>query len=371
MINQILASCRELSKIPPETAEAFIQAIDILLDNVNSQLEANSKIRELTGRNPPDLILKNLKNHAMLMSAVVRMNSFELLARTLPWIYRSYHARGFSYDYFPAEFVAWQIAMYECLDSSLPKTEIMAVYRCVIQHHEDLVKLSITPERLSYSVTQESGEMRQTFLSLLLNGDSQGCFKLANQSIVTSDDMKHFYLDILWPSMYKIGELWESAQISVAEEHLATAIVGRIMTALYTRFAQFEVTRGKVLVSAGPNEFHEIGARMVADFLEMDGWDVTYLGANTPAGEIHNMLMNIKPFILALSVATVFNIDNARQVIQMIREHQDTHNIKVMVGGLAFNCVPQLWQEIGADGQAADAESAVKVSEKWWIERMV
>lgn len=371
MIDTILLSCHELADISSETADAYIRSRNRLRDNVISQMEANPKIRELTGGNPPELMRNCIKNHAMLMSAVLRMNSSELLVRTLPWVYRTYHVRGLSYDYFPAEFVAWQIAIYECLGNAVPKTEILAVYKWMLQHHEDMRELSIAPEEASTSGKRELAELQQEFLLLLLQGDCQGCLKRADQLIVTSRELKDFYLDIIWPVMCKIGELWESAQISVAEEHLATAIVGRIMAACYARFAGYEVTRGKAVVSAGPNEFHEIGARMVADFLEIGGWDVTYLGANTPAGEILEILKSIKPFMLALSVATVFNIDNARQVVQMIREHQETRDMKVMIGGLAFNGVAPLWQEIGADGHATDAENGVDLAEKWWRERAV
>jgi len=169
--------------------------------------------------------------------------------------------------------------------------------------------------------------------------------------------------------MYRIGLLWETNQITVAEEHLATAIVGRMMAALYPRFAQFNVTRGTAIVSAGPNEFHEVGARMVADFMEMDGWDVTYLGANTPATEILAILKRQKPFMLALSVATVFNLDTARRTIQIIKSDQETRRIKIMVGGLAFKDMPELWQNIGADGYAADADCALSVSNDWWQAR--
>jgi methanogenic corrinoid protein MtbC1 len=211
--------------------------------------------------------------------------------------------------------------------------------------------------------------MEQVFLSLLLLGDNQGCLKLVNQSIHSVDDLKHFYLDVVWPAMYQIGLRWESNQISVAEEHLATAIVGRVMASLYPYIAQSTVTRGNVVVSAGPNEFHEVGARMVADFMEMDGWDVTYLGANTPAGEMMNILKRRKPFMVALSVATVFNLGNVRQLIQMINNDQETSAVKVLIGGLAFSDMPQLWQELGADGYAADAESALCISDEWWMAR--
>jgi methanogenic corrinoid protein MtbC1 len=70
--------------------------------------------------------------------------------------------------------------------------------------------------------------------------------------------------------------------------------------------------------------------------------------------------------MLALSVATVFNLDQAQRVIQIIKNNQETRDIKIMVGGLAFNDMPELWQNIGADGSAANAESALIVSSEWW-----
>jgi methanogenic corrinoid protein MtbC1 len=71
--------------------------------------------------------------------------------------------------------------------------------------------------------------------------------------------------------------------------------------------------------------------------------------------------------VVALSVATVFNLESARRIIRMIREDQETSDINIMVGGLAFNDMPHLWQTIGADGYAADSESALRVTEEWWI----
>jgi methanogenic corrinoid protein MtbC1 len=96
---------------------------------------------------------------------------------------------------------------------------------------------------------------------------------------------------------------------------------------------------------------------------------VEYLGANVHATELCDILKRRKPFFVALSVATVFNLDNARQVIRLIRDDDEIRNIKILVGGLAFTGMIHLWQEIGADGYAADAESAVSVSNEWWQQR--
>ncbi|MEI6208795.1 MAG: cobalamin-dependent protein [Desulfuromonadales bacterium] len=208
--------------------------------------------------------------------------------------------------------------------------------------------------------------MLQVLLLQLLGGDEQGALKLAQQSLHTSGDLKRFYIDVVWPAMYKIGQLWESNLISVTEEHQATAIVNQIMADMYPRFAQFTITRGKAVVSAGPNEFHEIGARMVADLLELAGWDVIYLGAQCTPSEIIEMLKRHNPFVVALSVATVFNLDKALEIVRMIKGDRETRNIKVIVGGLAFEGLPFLWEALGADGYAEDAEKATRLLDTWW-----
>ncbi|WP_025682649.1 hypothetical protein [Paenibacillus maysiensis] len=45
------------------------------------------------------------------------------------------------------------------------------------------------------------------------------------------------------------------------------------------------------------------------------------------------------------------------------RRQAATCHVRIMVGGLPFNLDPCLWQEIGADGCAPDAEEALEVAE--------
>ena len=367
MLKKLLSSSSHLPGIPSEATEIYAASANSLVAKVNSLLDRHPQRDELIGRNPVTLMHDNHRNHVDFMTTVFRLNSYELLARTLPWIYRAYHARGFSYDYFLEELRAWKIAVLEAFGETTSKHEILAVYDWMIQHHAEVVSLAESGEGLAFSVDHETTEIQQIFLSLLLHGDGRGCLKLIDQSIQTPDELKKFYLDIVWPSLYTIGKLWETDQISVAEEHLATAIVGRVMAALYPRFMQVPISRGRALVSACPNEFHEVGARMVADFLELDGWDVTFLGANTPASEIVSILKRQKSFFIALSVATIFNLDKARQLIELIRADAELSGIKILIGGLAFQEMTDLWQQLGADACAPDAQQAVDVADRWWL----
>ena len=369
MITNLINSLKDVHAVSPDAAVAYEKAKDGLVEYVNKELEANPKIVDLIGGNPFSIMRNNHSNHATFLTTVFKIGSYELLARTIPWVYRAYRARGFSYDYFPAALAAWKCGIEKYLDS-VYAAEIIGIYDWMIKNHENMIELSVSGEGLTFSLQSETTAMQEVFLSLLLHGDSRGSLQLANSSVQTIDDVKRFYLDVVCPVMYRIGLLWERNEISVAEEHVATAIVGRIAAALYPRFANVDSYRGKVVVTAGPNEFHEVGARMLADFLEMEGWNVTYLGANTPKEELLAILKKHKPFMVALSVATVFNLDNARQTIHAIKADKETGNIKIMVGGLAFNGMPLLWREFGADGYAADANKGALFANAWWEGRM-
>jgi methanogenic corrinoid protein MtbC1 len=369
MVENLINSLKHRYAVSADAAKAYEKSAERLVNLVNDDLEANPSILELIGNNPFDLMRNNHSNHAAFMTTVFKTASYELLARTIPWVYRAYRARGFSYDYFPVELAAWKRAVGECFDNTLC-SEVVGIYDWLISHHEDMIQLSLNGEEPTSSLHAEATEMQEALLSLLLQGDSRGSLQLVNQSVKTIDDLKHFYLDVVCPVMHRVGLLWEKNVVSVAEEHVATAIIGRITAALYPLFARVDMSRGKVVVTAGSNEFHETGARMLADFLEMEGWDVTYLGANTPQEELLATLKRHKPFIVAISVATVFNLDHARQTIERIKADPETRDIKIMVGGLAFNSMPRLWSDFGTDGYAADANEGALSANAWWEKRI-
>lgn len=365
MIDNLINSLKDIHAVSLDAAIAYEKAKDRLVDYVNKELETNPKVLDLIGGNPFSIMRNNHSNHSTFLTTVFKIGSYELLARTIPWVYRAYRARGFSYDYFPVELTAWKSGIEKCLDS-VYSAQIIEIYVWMINNHENMILFSESGEGLTFSLQSETTEMQDVFLSLLLHSDSRGSLQLVNASIQTIDDLKNFYLDVVCPVMYRIGLLWEQNYISVAEEHVASAIVGRITAALYPRFANVDVSRGKVVVTAGPNEFHEVGARMLADFMEMEGWDITYLGANTPKEELLAILKQHKPFMVALSVATLFNLEHAQQTIEMIKADPETRNMKIMVGGLAFNSMPLLWLDVGADGYAADADKGARTANAWW-----
>lgn len=153
----------------------------------------------------------------------------------------------------------------------------------------------------------------------------------------------------------------------MAQEHLATGIAGRSMTTLYGHVARPSRPRPRrAVVTCAPNEYHEMGARMLADLLELEGWDVRYLGANTPEGDVLALLNSWLPHVFALSVCVPFNLEAAGELLASVRAAPLLWSTRVLVGGLAFTWSTDLWRRLGADGYAPDAGAAVETVRGWF-----
>lgn len=365
MINESIADISGLDPIPAESVDLYAAAMEQMVSSVNRELAAHPGIRELIGPNPLQMMEMHHRDHAQLMRAAFRLDAFDLLVRIIPWWYRVYRFRGFSHDYFPLAFQCWKKALADHIADDAAQ-EMAAVLDWMISRHETLISLSLSGDTLGFGLPDEPDTRQQHFNTLLLHADMKGCLELVAQIITKDEELLPFYEHVVKQALYTVGALWERNEISVAEEHLATALVGRIMSFLYCRFVGTPKTKGTVIVSAVPNEFHEVGARMVADMLELEGWDVTYLGANTPLEELVKLIKQKKPLVLALSVATALNLEKAQLVIAEVKSVPELSSTRILVGGLAFCSAPRLWRQFGADGYAADLVEAVAQCNGWW-----
>lgn len=363
MLESVIESSARL-RVSQAAAQVFSGNAERLANLVSAQMEADPKVPELVGAYHAGFLRDTHQNRASLFEFVFRFNAWEILARTVCWEYRTQHARGCSYEYFPLEFAAWKRAVQQ-LERSCA-TEIAAVLDWLIGQHESTIALEKAGEGLK-APGQELSSGQKEYLALLLQGSSKAALDLAQRTIHDVAQLQRFYLNQLSPVLHHIGLLWEKNEISVAQEHLATAIVGRLMAALYLRFANLTGVPGKTaLVASGPGELHEVGARMVADFLEEGGWEVTYLGGNLAQGEILSALKRCKPFLFALSVSSVFSLEAARRLVLALRSDAETKRQRVMLGGSVFNCFPRLWQDFQVEGCQTDAEMAAAAADAWW-----
>ena len=213
---------------------------------------------------------------------------------------------------------------------------------------------AILPDNPYYAEAKE-------YFEVVLGKDRQAGLQKVQEFIQRGIPIKDIYLHIFQPIQYEFGRLWQNNRISIAQEHFATALTQLAMSQLYPQVYDSNRVGFRMIAACVGSEFHEVGIRMVTDFFEMAGWETYYLGANMPAEAIIEAINEYDADLLALSITLTTQITNLRNLISQIREgiHRD---IKILVGGHPFNIDPKAWQVVGADGYAADAESAVDMA---------
>ena len=187
------------------------------------------------------------------------------------------------------------------------------------------------------------------YLRHLLAGDRQTCLGIVADLMDRGVDLKSIYLGLFERSMHEVGELWETNNISVATEHIATAITENAMSLLHPIIFASERCGRKAIVSCVANEYHQVGGKMVADLFELNGWDGYFLGANTPIKDLLQMVAEKKPDLICLSLTLYANLPDLLRHIQTL--HEAFPSTPILVGGQAFrwggretlNGLPQVW----------------------------
>ncbi len=173
------------------------------------------------------------------------------------------------------------------------------------------------------------------YLSLLLDGDKEGCSKFINSLLNDGVDVKEIYTNVIKRSMYRIGQLWELDKTTIAKEHQATKITELMISQIYPSILAIPKTGKKVIVTCADKEFHELGARMVSDIFELNGWKSTFLGANIPADELLQTIQETLPDLVAISSNYYINVIRLLKEIEMITEKFPDQ--KIIVGGQVFS----------------------------------
>ncbi|MBK7227708.1 MAG: cobalamin-dependent protein [Ignavibacteriales bacterium] len=171
-----------------------------------------------------------------------------------------------------------------------------------------------------------------SFFNSLVDGEKEKCTHIVQSLLNDGYDLKDIYNELFKKSLYRIGKLWDHDKMSIPEEHMATQIV----ESLISRFAPVGNSNSdrKVVVTCIDKEFHEIGAKMVSNVFELEGWNSYYLGASVPSKEILKFVKQIDPEVIALSWSLYLNLGRFLDVVDHLTRFFPTK--KIIVGGQAL-----------------------------------
>ena len=208
---------------------------------------------------------------------------------------------------------------------------------------------------------QRADDVRRAYFAALRVGDRRRAFAVVSDARAGGLDVQGLYLNVLQPAMREIGRQWQRNEMTVAQEHLATAITQMVMARTYDEIAAAAPASSHSAIAAcAETERHELGLRMICDLLERVGWDTTYLGAAVPTDSLVRLTRERHPDALVLSASIAPHLPQLQRTIAAVRDAMGGAAPYILVGGRPFLDDEGLAARLGADGTARDAADAVR-----------
>lgn len=202
--------------------------------------------------------------------------------------------------------------------------------------------------------------LSRRYLEALLAGNRAAVVSCLDEGLAQGAAAEQLYVELVVSALIKVGECWHDSKLNVAQEHLATQISLQQIERLRQRFRPRAKLNSCAVVTAVQGDMHWIGAKVVADFLYLDGWEVDFLGGDTPTDDLVEFVRQRTPQLVALSVTLPQALPHARKAVHALKKLKPVP--RVLVGGAALAGHSRLTRELGADGHAHDALDAVRLA---------
>ena len=201
------------------------------------------------------------------------------------------------------------------------------------------------------------------YLAPLLQGDRRACRAVVEETLQHGIPANSVYIHLIWPVMAEIERLSRADKISATQEHLATRINRTIVDQLQNKLPRRPAKNKRVAVCCAESELQELGAQMITDLFESDGWEVRFLGGGLTNDDVFGYINDYAPDILVVYGTAPKQAPDVRRLIDRIRGVNAWPDMRILVSGGLFNRAEGLWEEIGADGFAPTAGEILQVAD--------
>ena len=320
-------------------------------------LATHADIDERFGKDADELWSDHLRQRLLELATALAADDCGVFTSGLAWSRSAMQARGMTSNDLDRGIIALRTAIASRTDEAEQAIAIefidqatQALAKGVPTNMDSRLDAGIPLDRLALQYVQT-----------VVTGNTREGMQLIVDAVDQGTSIHDAYLRILLPAQQEVGRLWHLNKLSVSEEHLVSYTTQRLMAVL-SGMAVFKEDNGLTAVAGSVvGNVHDIGIRAIAYLLEMEGWRTIYLGSDIPQEELPAALDTFQADVLLLSVALTSQIPATSRVIASVREHTE-RPVKIMVGGNGLAEEDGLWQEIGGDGYAADAKTAITLA---------
>jgi 5-methyltetrahydrofolate--homocysteine methyltransferase len=202
-----------------------------------------------------------------------------------------------------------------------------------------------------------------TLKQALVEGDDGAVVELTRRALDEGDSAETILNDALISGMERVGELFEQGEYFVPELLLAARAMQGAMEVLRPLLAASDYQpMGKVVMGTVQGDLHDIGKKLVAMMLEGSGFEVIDLGADVPPERFVEVVEESGAQLVGLSALLTTTLPSMEATVSALRETELPTQVRVMIGGAPVSSA--FARDIGADGYAPDASSAVALARR-------
>lgn len=296
----------------------------------------------------------DIEHHLEFLEAAIGAGTSQPFVSYIRWLRTLLEARGV-----PSESLRDSLGVLADYFREHASRQLSHAVSSVLTEAREVFEVDSSASSLRLMHTPEPILKLEGLVSSLIRGRHTDVLDLIRGPSANSEHYSDIAVHVIQPALYDVGRLWQEGRVSVAQEHLATATSQYVLAEILAE-QDFERPTGRIAVVACVEaNHHSVGARMLGDALMIDGWDVEFLGANTPTRDLVQYVDHSRPDLLALSTSMPQQLETVRAAIERIRTEMGASTPTIMVGGLAVNQIDSAWKQFGADIWAPDAKVAI------------
>ncbi len=192
----------------------------------------------------------------------------------------------------------------------------------------------------------------------LFAGNAKAVAELVEKALNEGFSPQEVLNDGLIKGMNEVGVKFKANEIYVPEVLIAARAMKAGMEILRPKLVETGVEPvARMVIGTVKGDLHDIGKNLVAMMMEGAGFEIIDLGIDVPAEKFIQAVREHKPQIVGMSALLTTTMIQIRENIKAFREAGIRDTVKIMVGGAPVT--QKFADEVGADGYAPDAASAV------------
>lgn len=309
---------------------------------------------------------EDLSFHLEFLRPVIEFGYLRPFVDYLHWLHSVLRARGVPTDHLviSLEWLAEFFSAHLPAEHATPVTAALDASKHAIENSPEAPSESEKADQPSGTDPCADWPECSAFEQALLAGNQQQCLTIFREAFNRGHGFVEIGLQLIQPVLYRIGQRWQDNEISVAQEHLATAIAQSVLARGFALTQPTQPTGRNVTLACVEGNQHVVGLRLVADAFELDGWLVRFLGANTPVQSLVTLIKDERPHLVGLSISQPYQIHAAKETITRLRTALGNEHPPIMIGGYAINQFLPLVRVLGADVSSPDARSAIREADR-------